>query len=102
MRRGADEGFDILDAVDLTLRGMLPAEGGPSNVETSWNGLVVGGASLFDGQDLWVYDGTGAERARLDSGTGFLQSDTVKFSGDGTRIVSGSSVGLRIQNAPLP
>jgi hypothetical protein len=80
----------------------LPGEGGPSNVETSWNGLLAAGASVVSGDDLWVYDAAGVERARLDSGTGTLHSDTVKFSGDGTRIVSGSSVGLRIQNAPDP
>lgn len=94
--------FDVLDPADMTLSGMLPGAGGPSNVETSWNGLLVAGASVVSGDDLWVYDLTGAERARLDSGTGSLRNDTVKFSGDGTRIVSGSNVGLRIQNAPVP
>jgi hypothetical protein len=51
--------------------------------------------------DLWVCDAAGAERARVDSG-GSLWTDAVKFSADGTRIVTGSSVGLRIQNAPVP
>jgi hypothetical protein len=57
---------------------------------------------VVSGDDLWIYDQAGSERARLDSGSGALYSDAVKFSGDGTRVVSGSTVGLRIQNAPTP
>jgi hypothetical protein len=94
--------FDVLDAADLTLSGALPGAEISNNTETSWNGLVAAGASVTSGDDLWVYDEAGAERARLDSGSGSLFGDTVKFSGDGTRIVSGSTVGLRIQNAPVP
>jgi hypothetical protein len=94
--------FDVLDAADLTFSGTLPGAGGSSNAETSWNGLLAAGASVISGDDMWVYDSAGAERARLDSGTGSLYNDTVKFSGDGTRIVSGSTEGLRIQNAPAP
>jgi hypothetical protein len=94
--------FDVLNAADLLLTGALPGAEISNNVETSWNGLVAAGASVVSGDDLWIYDLAGTERARLDSGSGALWSDTVKFSGDGTRIVSGSSVGLRIQNAPVP
>ena len=94
--------FDVLNATDLTLSGALPGEGGANNAEASWNGLVAAGASVVSGDDLWIYDLAGTERARLDSGSGTLWNNTVKFSGDGTRIVSGSNVGLRIQDGPVP
>jgi hypothetical protein len=52
--------------------------------------------------DIWVYDSAGVARVRLDSGTGTLYDDRVKVSGEGTRVISDSTAGLRIQNAPLP
>ena len=95
--------FDVLNPADMTLGGMLPGATVPNNVESSWNGLVVAGVSSDQAAgDLWVYDSTGVERARLDSGTGFLYDDRVKVSGDGTRVISDSTAGLRIQNAPVP
>jgi hypothetical protein len=99
--------FDVLDAMDMTLRGRMPGGQGAANVETSWNGLVVNGSVMNAGtDDLWVYDAQGLERARLDSGAipfdAILFGDAVKFSGDGTRLVSATSAGLRIQNAPAP
>jgi hypothetical protein len=94
--------LDVLNAEDLLFSGALPVAEIPNNAESSWNGLLAVGAGVVSGDDLWIYDQAGAERARLDSGSGSLFSDTVKFSGDGTRIVSGSSDGMRIQDAPIP
>ena len=96
--------FDLLDPVTLTLQGFLPGYPYPDSVESCWNGLIAGGADASgnpDG-DLWVYDAAGTERARLDSGSDAHFSKALKFSGDGTRLISGSGSGIRIQSAPLP
>jgi hypothetical protein len=83
----------------------LPGAPYPNNIETCWNGRVAGGADASSEPqgDIWVYDSAATLLARLDSSTGqnsVLATRSLTFSGDCTRLVSGSGVGLRIQNAP--
>jgi hypothetical protein len=94
--------FDRLAADTLLL--LAPPLAGapyPDNVETCWNGLVAAGADASQEPlgDIWIYDATGAERARLNSGNDALFRQSVRFSGDCTRLVS-ASASLRFHAVP--
>jgi len=99
---GSPYRFDILDPATLTLTGFLTGDTYPDNVETCWNGLLAGGADDSSNAtgDIWIYDNAGALRGRLDSGTDRLFANRLTFSGDCTRIVTGSGSGVRIQSVP--
>lgn len=99
---GAPYRFDILDAATLTLTGSLAGDPYPDNVQTCWNGLLAGGAddSANTMGDIWIYDNAGNLRGQLDSGTDRLFPNRLTFSGDCTRIVTGSGSGVRIQSMP--
>jgi hypothetical protein len=64
--------------------------------------LLAGGAddSANAMGDIWIYDNAGALRGQLDSGTDRLFPNRLTFSGDCTRIVTGSGSGVRIQSVP--
>jgi hypothetical protein len=95
--------FDRLAADTLTpLSPPLAGTPYPVNVETCWNGRVGAGADASNepGGDLWIYDVAGTELARLDSGNDALFRQTLRLSGDCTRMLSGSGSGLRIHAVP--
>jgi hypothetical protein len=79
-----------------------------NNAATSWNGLFAGGIYLNPFSlpgDILVYDAAGTQIASLQSGMNGvyeLYAAALRFSGDGTRLISGSQTGLRIQSAPPP
>lgn len=99
---GAPYRFDILDPATLTWTGSLVGDAFPDNVETCWNGLLAGGADDSSNAmgDIWIYDNAGSLRGRLHSGTDRLFPSRLSFSGDCTRIVTGSGSGVRIQSVP--
>ena len=107
---GAPYEFDVLDGTTLVQQSALAGAPYPSNVETSWNGLVAGGTQ--NGQstsgNIWVYDSAGNLLSQLysDSPSGansnILEPRTLLFSGDGARLASTSFFGLRFQAAPAP
>lgn len=94
--------FDILDPATLTLTGFLAGDTFPNNAETCWNGSFAGGADDSSNLvgDIWIYDNAGTLRGQLDSGTDRLFPTRLSFSGDCTRIVTGSGSGVRIQSVP--
>ncbi len=101
---GAPYQFDVLDAPSLTLH--PPALTGapyPVSIETSWNGLVVGGAMTAN-PDIWVYNTSGTFLGNLASslnGSNSLASASLNISGDGTRLISGGQI-VRIFALPSP
>ena len=79
---------------------------GFDNVGASWNGLVAFGMgpNSDPAGDIWLLD-SNVLKGRLLSGAGTSGSayaHTLRFSGDGTRLMSATSSGLRIQAAPTP
>jgi hypothetical protein len=77
---------------------------GYNNVGASWNGLVAFGIgpNSDPAGDIWLLD-SNLPKGRLLSGagtSGFAYPHTLRFSGDGTRLMSATSSGLRIQAAP--
>jgi hypothetical protein len=104
MAAGAPYQFDILDAPALTLH--TPSLAGapyPVSIETSWNGLVVGGA-MSAVPDIWVYNTSGTFLGNLASssnGANSLAQGSLTISGDGTRLVSGGQI-VRLFALPHP
>jgi hypothetical protein len=100
---GAPYQFDALGPNTLSLQKSFDGSPYPNNVESCWRGQFAGGAysSLSAQGDIWVYGPDDQLRGQLESGTSRqLFARALKFSGDCTRIVSGSGAGLRIQNVP--
>ena len=105
--------FDVLDGSTLVQQSALAVNANPSNVETSWNGLVAGGTQNGQGTpsttgNIWIYDSAGNLLSQLysDPAAGvnseILKPRTLLFSGDGARLASTSFFGLRFQAAPAP
>ncbi|HKE97248.1 MAG TPA: hypothetical protein VKB34_23255, partial [Povalibacter sp.] len=99
---GAPYQFDYLDSGTLVYGGALPADAYPNNIETSWNGLIAATATIAApaSANLWVYDSLGVRRALLGAGGGNVFQRTLRFSGDGTRLLTTTETGMRIQSAP--
>ena len=102
---GAPYEFDVLDPVTLLVTRSLPGVAYPGNVETCWNGLVATGSQSeinMAGDSIWVYDAHGVQQALLYSGNDSMTPGSLKFSGDGTRLIdaSGATNLIRIQEAP--
>jgi WD40 repeat protein len=102
---GAPYRFDVLDPVTLQQTGNLPGVAYPGNVETCWNGLVATGAqseSNNSGDSIWVYDANGVQQSLMYSGNDNMTARSLRFSGDGTRLInaSGDANLIRIQEAP--
>jgi hypothetical protein len=94
----------VLDPVTLLITRTLPGVAYPGNVETCWNGLVATGSQSDAANSIWVYNSTGLQQALLNSGNDNMIPNSLKFSGDGTRLVnaSGDADLIRIQEAPAP
>jgi WD40 repeat protein len=101
---GAPYQFDVLEAATLRTTGAFPGDAYPNNVEVSWNGLVAAGSTSTSNPqgNIWVYNQTGTLLSRLSSGDDALAQRALRFSGDGTRIVSPATAGIRFQAAPNP
>jgi hypothetical protein len=94
--------FDVLDGQSLILTSSLAATATPAATDTSWTGSVavgVTGASS-PGTDLWIYTSSGSLLGTAQSGGNSLYPRALKFSADGTRVVSAAASGLRIQSTP--
>jgi hypothetical protein len=96
--------FDVLNADTLVYQNSLPGTAYPINIETSWNGLVAAAATTAApmNANLWIYDGSGVQRALLGAGGVYVFQRTLRFSGDGTRLLTTTDTGMRIQDAPIP
>lgn len=101
-------GFGVLDGTSLLLS-VLPGQAYPNSIDASWNGLIAcGEQSGGPVGDILVYDASGTQQgAALLSGPsipGSLFARSLRFSGDGTRLISdaGNNTGgpLRFQTAP--
>jgi hypothetical protein len=99
---GSPYRFDVLNPATLAVTGSLAGNPFPTNVETCWNGRLVGGIddSSASPGDLYVYDAAGTLVTNLDSGAQSTQVRNLRFSGDCTRLISPTAAGVRIQNAP--
>lgn len=108
--------FDVLSSTDMSIQATLTPNNRPDSVATSWNGLLATGSNASVGQpnsnpapyNILIYDAGDNLLTTLqsDPGTGSiaysLVGDGLRFSGDGTRLVSGTQGGLRIQTLPAP
>ena len=109
-------GFEVLSGTDLSLQTTLAGNIGANSVATSWNGLLATGSvgdidatsNNPDSYNIWIYDPSLNLLPTLqsDPGTGTnaysLIRSGLQFSGDGTRLVSATQGGFRIQTLPAP
>lgn len=109
-------GIDVLSGTDLSLQTTLAGNIGANSVATSWNGLLATGSNSDtnattnspDSYNIWIYDPSLNLLGTLqsDPGTGAnaysLIRSGLQVSGDGTRLVSATQGGFRIQTLPAP
>lgn len=112
---GAPYDFPATSLATLTVVQRLPGGPYPNAIQSSWNGLVIGGIDgYYDGNDIWIYDGpTGVNLGMLSSnarsgGYRSLRDRGLVLSADGLRVVStwrygypGTTGGTVIQNLPI-